>query len=105
MTLLGLYQQSNVLISKLTLEEQNDIITLATDKRFKSLAKLLNNEKASFLSQSLFSGRTPDEVAIIKGASVAITAILASIDNTIISDYQNRMDVKAQKGALDFLDW
>lgn len=48
-----------------------------------TLIKLLENNKATFLSQSLFSARSEEDKLLYKGAAIAITAILASINDEI----------------------
>jgi len=105
MTLLALYQQSKVLQSKLSLSDQKNIIGIVADPRFKSIIKLFENEQSSFLSQSLFSNRSPEEMAVMKGASLAITALLSSINTTIVSNYQTQKDNESKAETLESLGW
>lgn len=89
----------------MTPEDNGNISTLAADPRFKSLVKLMNNQKATFLTQSVFGRLEEEDKAIYRGGALALTAIFTAIDGEILKEQSQRVEDEARKRGLDMIGW
>lgn len=105
MRLLGLYKQTQLELEKLDLTDKRNVAEIAADPRFKSLIKLLSNQKASFLKQSVFGRLEDEERNIYKGGAMALTAVFSAIEAEILKGKAEAADDDMKKMGMDIAGW
>ena len=89
----------------MNMEDRQNILAAVTDPKFKSLLKLFENQKTTFLKIVAF-GKAPEEMKkVYQGGAMVITAIATALEATALGVMDNEMNEQIKQRGLDVVGW